>query len=110
MPNMDVEKELREVKRRLDLAETKLAQQAGQFEFISGQLRDVQLYIHARFADMDARFEHMDARFDRMDARFDRVDTELAAVKAEMRERFAALEQNIDALPRAIAELLAQRS
>ena len=35
---MDVEKELKDLKRRVDLAETRLSQLEGRFEFISGQL------------------------------------------------------------------------
>ena len=54
---MDVEKELRDRKRRVDLAETRLSQLEGRFEFISGQLRDIQLYLHARFDDIDAKIE-----------------------------------------------------
>jgi tetrahydromethanopterin S-methyltransferase subunit G len=90
--------QVRELTRRLDLAETKLAQQAGQFEFISGQLRDVQLYMHARFSDVDQRFDRIDARFDRMDARFDRMDA-----------RLDKMDSKIDALPRVLAEMLAKR-
>jgi flagellar capping protein FliD len=90
--------QIRELTRRLDLAETKLAQQAGQFEFISGQLRDVQLYMHARFSDVDQRFDRIDARFDRMDARFDRMDA-----------RLDKMDSKIDALPRVLAEMLAKR-
>lgn len=90
--------QVRELTRRLDLAETKLAQQAGQFEFITGQLRDVQLYMHARFADIDKQFLAVNARFDKMDARFDKMD-----------HRLDTMEAKIDALPRVLAELLAKR-
>lgn len=84
-------RDVADLKRRIDLAETKLAQQAGQFEFISGQLRDIQLYMHARFADMDEQFGKIAGRLDAHDTRFDRIDAKL------------------DALPRVIAELIAQR-
>jgi hypothetical protein len=40
----DLEKELRNLKRRVDFAETRLSQLERQFGFISGQLRDIQLY------------------------------------------------------------------
>ena len=84
-------RDVADLKRRLDLAETKLSQQAGQFEFISGQLRDIQLYVHARFSDVDKKLAEQDERFDR-------VDVELAEIKTEVK-----------ALPRAIAELIANR-
>jgi tetrahydromethanopterin S-methyltransferase subunit G len=75
---MDFAKELTELKRRVELAETRLAQIDGRFGFISEQLRDVQLYLHAKFAHLDGR-----------------LDT---------------IEQKVDALPRAIAEMVTSRS
>jgi tetrahydromethanopterin S-methyltransferase subunit G len=91
MAQMDVDKEIRDLKRRLDLAETRLSQMDGRFEFISGQLRDIQLYMHARFADIDGRLDKMDGRFDKVDGRLTTMDAK------------------IDALPRAVAELIAKR-
>ena len=88
-------REFAELKRRLDLAETKLAQQAGQFEFITGQLRDVQLTMHARFEDVDKKLADIKATIAAMDAKFE--------------GKFATLEAKVDALPRVIAELLAKR-
>ena len=94
-------KEVADLKRRLEIAETKLSQQAGQFEFITGQLRDVQLYMHARFDDADKRFDDADKRFDG-------IDRQLAALKSEMNAKFAAMDAKIDALPRVMAEVLAE--
>jgi tetrahydromethanopterin S-methyltransferase subunit G len=91
MAQMDVDKEIRDLKRRLDLAETRLSQMDGRFEFISGQLRDIPLYMHARFADIDGRLDKMDGRFDKVDGRLTTMDAK------------------IDALPRAVAELIAKR-
>ena len=64
MPNMDHDKEIREIKRRLDMAEAKASQQTGQFEFITSQLRDIQLYIHARFGDIDERLDRIEGKVD----------------------------------------------
>lgn len=66
MANLDTDKEIREIKRRLDLFETRLAQNDGRFEFITGQLRDIQLYVHARFGDMDDQFSNINAKLDAM--------------------------------------------
>ena len=77
-------KEIQDLKRRVDLAETRLSQVEGRFEFISGQLRDMQLYQHAKFSQIDARF--------------DTIETRLDSLTAEVR-----------ALPRVIAELIANR-
>lgn len=112
MTNEELTKEFGVLKRRLEIAETKLSQQAGAFEFITGQLRDVQLYMHARFDDMDKRFTRIDVRFDRLDA-------DLAAMKGDIKGldgKFSSLEANfnsldakVDALPRILAELIAKR-
>ncbi len=82
--SVELQNEVRELRRRFDLAEMPLSQLEGRFEFISGQLRDVQLYMHARFEDIDCRFEQIDKRFDLLDAK-------------------------VDALPRIIAELISKR-
>jgi predicted nucleic acid-binding Zn-ribbon protein len=91
-------KEVADLKRRLDLAETKLAQHTGQFEYISGQLRDVQLYIHARFDDVDRKLAEHDGRFDKLESHFHKLDG-----------HFDKLETKVDALPRVIAEMIAKR-
>jgi hypothetical protein len=61
---VDLEKELRDLKRRVDFAETRLSQLEGQIGFISGQLRDIQLYIHARFDDLDGKFDGVAGKVD----------------------------------------------
>ena len=95
---MNVEQEIRELRRRVDQAEASIARLAGSFEFISGQLRDVQTYMHARFAEVDERFDAVDEKLAAHDRRFDAVD-----------RRFDVLEEKVDALPRAIAEMIAER-
>lgn len=82
MSAMELEKKVREPERRVELTETRLSQAGGQFEFISGQLRDVQLYhLHAKFADLDQRLDGMET----------------------------GLRREISAIPRAVAEMLAER-
>ncbi len=78
------EKEVRDLKRRIDLAETRLPQNDGRFEFITGQLRDVQLYLHTKFADIDGQFAQVNSKIEKMD-------------------------DKIDALPRVIAEMITKR-
>ena len=99
MASGDTDKEIRDIKRRLDLAETRLAQGDGRFEFIIGQLRDIQLYMHARFGDMDDHFAAMGQKFTDVNVRFDRHDTKIDRLDSKM-----------DAMPRVIAELIANRS
>ena len=90
--------EIRDLKRRVDLAESRLSQVEGKFEFISGQLRDMQLYMHAKFGEIDGRLDKMDGRLDKMDGRLDKIETRLDDLTTEVR-----------ALPRVIAELIAKR-
>ncbi len=94
----ELEKEVRDLKRRVDLAETRLAQGDGRFEFITGQLRDVQLYLHSKFGDIDDRLDKIDGRLDKIDGRLDKLDG-----------RFDRMDAKIDALPRVLAELITKR-
>lgn len=91
-------REVADSKRRLDLVETKAAQQTGQFEFISGQLRDVQLYLHAKFGEVDEQLAEVNGRLGQMDGRLDRID-----------RRLDGIDSKLDAMPRVIAELIAGR-
>ena len=98
---MTVEEMAREIvslRQRVDLAETRLSQVEGRFEFISGQLRDMQLYQHAKFSQIEGRLDKIEGRMDRVEIRLDTMSIELRELTAEVR-----------ALPRAIAELIAKR-
>ena len=54
---IDLEKELKDLKRRVDLGETRPSQLEGPFGFISGQLGDIQLYMHSRFDDLERNID-----------------------------------------------------
>ena len=57
-----------------------IATLAGQFEFISSQLRSVQLYMHNRFDQIDQRFEKMQGE---MDQRFERVERQVSDLRRD---------------------------
>lgn len=95
----EIQREIRELKRRLDLAETRLSQVEGRFEFVSGQLRDIQLYLHARFDDVDKRFERVEQTQEQHTQEFRDVNRNLERLSSQ-----------IDSLPRIMAELLSGRS
>ena len=97
--------EIRDLKRRVELAETRLSQVEGRFEFISGQLRDMQLYQHAKFSEIDGRLDKIDGRFDKIDGRLDKQDVRLTRIESRLDD----LTSEVRALPRAIAELIAKR-
>lgn len=61
-----IEREIIELKRRLPEVETLPAPTQGSFEFISGQLRDIQRHQHAQSAHLDQRL--------------DKIETELTAL------------------------------
>ena len=112
----ELEKEVRDLKRGVDLAETRLAQGDGRFEFITGQLRDVQPYLHSRFGDIDGRLDKIDGRLDKIDGRLDKIDAKIdvlprviAELEVKVDRHIGTIASKIDALPRVIAELITKR-
>ena len=67
----------------------------GSFQFVSGQLRNLQTYMHDRF-------DKVDARFDKVDARLDRIEADVRELKSDVRD----IKSELKALPRAIAEII----
>jgi chromosome segregation ATPase len=102
---LDLEKEVRELKRRLDLAETRLAQLEGSFAFISGQLRDIQRFMHRKFDEIDAKLMDHDQRFDAIDARLDKLDANMTGLTRSLFD----LTGQVEAIPRTIFEELDER-
>ncbi len=81
---IDLEKEVKDLKRRVDLAETRLSQLEGPFGFISGQLRDIQLYMPTRFDDIDRKIDGVNGRIDGL--RTELPNVVASAIGAVMRE------------------------
>ena len=54
---MDVEQEIRDLRQRVERTETGINTLKGQFEFISGQLRQIQEYMHGQFELINGRLE-----------------------------------------------------
>jgi hypothetical protein len=81
---MDVEAEIRELKRRVGELE-------GSFGFLTQQIKGVhkdllafQARTEERFGVIEGRLDRMDGRLDRMDSRFDRIDTEIRGLRTDM--------------------------
>jgi tetrahydromethanopterin S-methyltransferase subunit G len=68
----ELAREVRSLKHRLDLAETRPSQIEGRFEFVSGQLRDIQLYQHSKFAEIDNRLDGVEGRLERVEGRLEK--------------------------------------
>ena len=78
---MDVESEIRDLKRRVGELE-------GTYGFLTGQVRDVHRALLGFQEQTNERFDSLEGRVDGLDGRMDR------------------LEQSVDALPRALAEIV----
>jgi hypothetical protein len=74
---MDVEAEIRDLKRRVGELE-------GSYSFLSGQLRDVHRSVLGFQAQTNERFDGVDGRFDGVDGRLDRVESDLGIVKSDV--------------------------
>jgi archaellum component FlaC len=74
---MDVEGEIRDLKRRVGELE-------GGFGFLTQQVRAVHLDV-LNFQDQtNQRFDKVDGRLDKVEGRLDRVEAEVRSVKAEV--------------------------
>jgi hypothetical protein len=82
---MDVESEIRDLKRRVGEIE-------GTYGFLSGQLRDVHRSVLGFQEQTNERFDMLEGRMDRLGTRVERF---------ELRT-----DQQLDALPRALAEIV----
>ena len=65
---MEIEERIAALERDNTENKRKLAVLEGSFQFIVGQLRDIQVHMLERFDAIDARFHRMANRFDRIDA------------------------------------------
>jgi flagellar capping protein FliD len=75
--DMNIEAEIRDLKRRVSEIE-------GSFGFLTQQIKGVHKDLLAFQARTEKRFEQVDGRFDKMDGRLDRVDTGLRRLRDDM--------------------------
>ena len=74
---MDVEAEIRDLKRRVSELE-------GSFGFLTEQVRGVHKDLLAFEARTEQRFDKVDGRFDKVDGRLDKVEREIRGLRQEM--------------------------
>ena len=74
---MDVEAEIRDLKRRVSEIE-------GSFGFLAEQIKGVHKDLLAFEAKTDQRFDKVDRRFDTVDGRLDRVERGMRGLREEM--------------------------
>src|SRR5215470_6554212 len=74
---MDVEAEIRELKRRVSELE-------GSFGFLTQQIKGVHKDLLTFQAKTEQRFNQVDGRFDKVDSRLDRVEGGIQRLRADM--------------------------
>jgi chaperonin cofactor prefoldin len=97
--------EVRDLKRRLELTETRVTQMEGRFEFVSGQLRDIQLYLHAKFGDIEDTLTGIKSDVAGLKIAQSKTDVKVDTLNGKL----DALNAKVDALPSVLAEMLAKR-
>jgi chaperonin cofactor prefoldin len=97
--------EIRDLKRRLELTETRVTQMEGRFEFVSGQLRDIQLYMHAKFGDIEGTLTGIKTDVAGLKVAQSKTDAKVDTLNGKV----DSLNAKVDALPRVLAEMLAKR-
>ena len=60
---MNLEQEVKELRSRLDDAVRRIAELEGSFSYITGQLREVQVYLHQ---NIGARLERVEQKIDKL--------------------------------------------
>ena len=74
---MDVEGEIRDLKRRVGELE-------GGFGFLTQQVQGVHRDLLGFQEQTNGRFDKVDSRFDKVDSRFDKVEADIRGVKADV--------------------------
>ncbi len=101
---------------RMAMLESKLAKLdervitlEGQFDFISRQLRDLQMFVHTKFEQVDRRLDTIDRRLDKIDRRLDKIDGRLDKIDVRLDTidgRLDRIEITLKEMPRAIIEAI----
>ena len=74
---MDLEERIATLEAKLSKLDERVITLEGQFDFISRQLRDLQLFVHTKFEQVDRRFDAIEGRLDKMEGRLDRIEITL---------------------------------
>ena len=74
---MDLAERIATLEAKLTKLDERVITLEGQFDFISRQLRDLQMFVHAKFEQVDRRFDAVEGRLDKMAGRLDRIEITL---------------------------------
>ena len=64
---MDLAERIAVLESRLAKLDERVITLEGQFDFISRQLRDLQMFVHTKFEQVDRRLDTIDGRLDRIE-------------------------------------------
>ena len=81
---MDVEAEIRDLKRRVSEIEGSFGFLAEEIKGVHKDLLAFQARTDQRFGDVDGRFDKVDRRFDKVDGRLDHLEKGLGSLRADM--------------------------
>jgi hypothetical protein len=91
---MDVEAEIRDLKRRVGELE-------GSFGFLTEQVRGVHKDLLAFEAKTEENFDHVDKRFDRLETKVDRLETKFDSLDRK-------IETKVDGLAKSLPGIVGQ--
>lgn len=83
---MDVEAEIRDLKRRVGELEGGFGFMTQQVQAVHRDLLGFQEHTDQRFDKVDTQFEKIDDRFGKVEGRLDRVESEVRGLKVEVRQ------------------------
>jgi uncharacterized coiled-coil DUF342 family protein len=83
---MDVEAEIRDLKRRVGELEGGFGFMTQQVQAVHRDLLGFQEQTDQRFDKVDRQFEKIDDRFGKVEGRLDRVESEVRGLKVEVRQ------------------------
>jgi hypothetical protein len=105
------------VEDRVTRLEQRMSEMEGQVGFLIPVVRQVHLDllgfkedVEQRFGKVDRRFDAIDRRFDGLDAKVDGLAVEVGRLGAQVNRldaKVTGLDAKVDAMPRAVAEIVA---
>lgn len=63
---MDIAERVAALEQKVAALDNRVSTVEGQFDFVSRQLRDLHLFVHGKFGQIDRRFDKLEAKVDAM--------------------------------------------
>jgi chaperonin cofactor prefoldin len=95
------------LEQRVTSLERRMSEMEGQLGFLLPTSRQVHLDLLGFKEDVDARFTKVDARFTSLENKVDSLENKVDRMDAKFTRKFSELDAKVDAMPRAVAEIVA---